>query len=103
MRKRKYWSQEEENFIISHIADMSVAELAERFHIDKQRMVNKIHKMGLNSKAARGILWTKEESSGSGGFEREHQPAGQPCRATCRLLELRRYLAPCLRYIETIP
>ena len=63
MRKRKYWSQEEENFIISHIADMSVAELAERFHIDKQRMVDKIHKMGLNSKAARGILWTKEEDT----------------------------------------
>lgn len=63
MRKRKSWTPEEEAFVKAHIADMSVAELAEHFHIDKPRMTDKIHKMGLNSKAARGIIWSKEEDA----------------------------------------
>ena len=58
---RKYWTQEEENFIRNNLSDFTVKELAAHFKVPYLKMVDKIHKMGLNSKKARNIIWTPEE------------------------------------------
>lgn len=61
--KRKYWTEHEENYIKKNISILSVSDFSNYFKVSKAKIVDKIHKMGLNSKKARGILWTKEEDS----------------------------------------
>ena len=58
---RKYWSKEEMLFIKNHIDIMSISDFVNYFNVPKNKIIDKIHKMGLNSKKSRGILWTKEE------------------------------------------
>jgi hypothetical protein len=61
IKERKYWTKEEEQFIADNISEMSISELSKHFDICYQKMYDKIHKMGLNSKKARGIYWSEEE------------------------------------------
>lgn len=60
---RKYWTKEEEQYIKDNLANFSVKELANYFNVDYNKMEDKIHKMGLNSKKARSIMWNEKEDS----------------------------------------
>ena len=57
---RKYWTKEEEQFIRENLNSLSIKEFSEYFHVKYDKVV-KIHKMGLNSKKARNIIWSKNE------------------------------------------
>lgn len=58
---RKYWSAEEEQFIRDNISNMSINGFSLFFNVEKVKIVDKIHKMGLNSSRARNIWWTETE------------------------------------------
>lgn len=58
---RKYWSKEEETFLINNIAKYTPKELASHFNVSYNKIIDKIHKMRLNSKKARNIIWTEED------------------------------------------
>ena len=60
---RKYWSKEEILFIKNNINTMSISDFSNKFNISKNKIIDKIHKLGLNSKKSRGILWTQEEDA----------------------------------------
>ena len=60
---RKKWSNEEALFISKSISFMSVTELAEHFDVSYQKIVDKIHKMGLKAKEASGVLWKASEDA----------------------------------------
>lgn len=47
---RKYWSKEEMLFIKNHIDIMSISDFVNYFNVPKNKIIDKIHKMGLNSK-----------------------------------------------------
>lgn len=58
---RKIWSKEEESFIEENLSTFSIKELSNLFEVPYQKVVDKIHKMGLNSKESSGVLWKKSE------------------------------------------
>lgn len=60
---RKKWSDEEVKFILKNLSSMSVTELAEHFDVPYQKIVDKIHKMGLKAKEASGVLWKASEDA----------------------------------------
>ena len=60
---RKYWITEEENFIKNNISIMSIDDFSRYFNLEKNKIIDKIHKMGLNSKKSRKIFWTTEEDN----------------------------------------
>ena len=45
---RKYWSKEEMLFIKNHIDIMSISDFVNYFNVPKNKIIDKIHKMGLN-------------------------------------------------------
>ncbi len=59
----KYWTPEEENRIEKYIAYKSVSEIANIFDVPYAKMVDKIHKMGLNAKKARNEIWSLQEDN----------------------------------------
>ena len=61
--KRKYWTAQEERFIVKNISKMSIKEFSSHFGVDYFKVVDKIHKMGLNSKQARGVIWCPEDDA----------------------------------------
>lgn len=58
---RKYWTKQEEQFIRDNIAIKTVDDFSKYFEIPKEKIADKIHKMGLNSKKARNIIWSEAE------------------------------------------
>lgn len=58
---RKYWTTEEETYIRNNLHRETPKELANRFNVSYLKIIDKIHKMGLNSKKARGEIWSFEE------------------------------------------
>ena len=58
---RKKWSKEEEDFIRNNISSMSINDFVKYFDTEYAKIIDKIHKMGLNSKKSRNIIWSKEE------------------------------------------
>lgn len=60
---KKYWTQEEEQFIRDHISQFSISDFANHFVLSKAKIVDKIHKMGLNSKKSRGIIWSETDDA----------------------------------------
>lgn len=61
--KRKYWTKEEEQFLIDNLGTKSYDELSVIFNVDKLKIIDKVHKIGLNGKAAKGIYWSEEEDN----------------------------------------
>lgn len=59
----KIWSQEERYEIYDMVKTSSVSEMAKHFHVPYAKMIDKIHKMGLNSKNERQISWSPEEDA----------------------------------------
>ena len=58
---RKKWSNEEMEFIKNNLSNMNISELTDHFDIPYAKMIDKVHKMGLNRKKASGEYWSKEE------------------------------------------
>lgn len=58
---KKYWTIEEERFIKENISKMTIMDFSNYFNLPKNKIVDKIHKMHLNSKKATGIIWSQEE------------------------------------------
>lgn len=58
---RKYWTEQEEQFIKENISIKSIEDFSLIFNVSKTKIADKIHKMGLNSKKARGIIWSSED------------------------------------------
>lgn len=58
---RKYWTTEEETYIRNNLHKETPKELAIRFNVSYLKIIDKIHKMRLNSKRARGEIWSFEE------------------------------------------
>lgn len=58
---RKYWTKQEEQFIEENIATKTISEFSDIFKVSKEKITDKIHKMGLNSKKARGVIWSPED------------------------------------------
>ena len=57
----KHWSKQETEEIYEQLRTKSVSEIASHFHVPYAIMIDKIHKMGLNSKDERGISWSEQE------------------------------------------
>ena len=60
---KKYWTKEEEIYIKNNITKLTISEFAKHFNTTNDKIIRKIHRLGLNSKKARGIIWTQEEDS----------------------------------------
>lgn len=58
---RKYWTREEEQFIRDNIGNMTITGFSLYFNLEKVKIVDKIHKMGLNSSKARNVWWNDTE------------------------------------------
>lgn len=58
---RKIWSPDEENFIRNNISSITPKEFAAHFDVSYTKIIDKIHKMGLNSKKARNIIWSQKD------------------------------------------
>lgn len=58
---RKIWSNEEMEFIKNNLANMTISELAIHFDVPYAKMIDKVHKMGLNRKKASGEIWSDKE------------------------------------------
>lgn len=61
MTQRRYWSKEEEQFLIDNVSKLSTSDLAYKLDRSKQQISKKLHNLGLNSKKALGILWSESE------------------------------------------
>ncbi len=60
MQKRKYWSEQDIQFLKDNIKNMSIEELAKHFNVSYSAIATKIHKIGI-SKKSYGFYWTSEE------------------------------------------
>lgn len=58
---RKYWTSKDVDYLKREYGRSDIKKLANIFGVSYAALVNKAHKLGLNSKAASGELWTKEE------------------------------------------
>lgn len=60
---RKYWSKEEEQFLRENYGKIAIKDLAVMFNTTYVKVVDKAHKMGLNSRVVSGDYWTPEEDA----------------------------------------
>ena len=58
---KKYWSKDEEQFLTENLGKYTYDELSDIFNVEKAKIIDKVHKMGLNRKIASGEIWSKEE------------------------------------------
>ena len=60
---KKKWSKDEEEFIRNNLSSMTISDFSEHFNVPKPKIIDKIHKMGLNSRKALGIEWSSDEDN----------------------------------------
>lgn len=65
---KKYWSSKEVDYLQKHYGLTPIKDLAIIFNTTYEKVVDKAHKIGLNSKLASGELWNEEEDQ----IVREH-------------------------------
>lgn len=58
---KKYWTQKEVDYLQKYYGLTPIKELAIIFDTTYEKVVDKAHKIGLNSKQASGELWTQQE------------------------------------------
>lgn len=58
---RKYWSTQEIEYLKKHYGLIPIKDLAIMFDTTYQKVVDKAHKIGLNSKVASGEIWSEKE------------------------------------------
>lgn len=59
---RKIWTSEEVSYLKANISSLSISDLANHFDVPYEKVVDKVHKLGLNSKKARGVVWTEQQN-----------------------------------------
>ena len=58
---RKTWTEKEVDFIKNNLSKMDLKTMANVLNVNYLKLIDKIHKLGLNSKKEKGILWTEQE------------------------------------------
>lgn len=58
---RKIWTNKEVEFIKLNLSSMSLKDMAKELNVDYNKLVDKTHKLGLNSKKAKGEFWKESE------------------------------------------
>ncbi len=58
---KKIWSTEEEQFLRDNLATKTYDELSEILGLEKAKIIDKVHKIGLNRKLASGEIWSQSE------------------------------------------